>query len=83
MNGKKNIIDKAWEVQKRIEDKIHNIGKGKYGRIIKMARKPTEEEYYKTLKVTFVGMLVIGGIGFTIYIIKQVVAPWILSQFGI
>jgi len=48
-----------------------------------MARKPTEEEYYKTLKITLIGMFIIGGIGFIIYIMKEVVAPWILSQFGI
>lgn len=83
MNGKKNIIDRAWEVQKRIEDKLRNIGKGKYGRIIRMAIKPTEEEYYKTLKITFAGMLIIGGIGFLIYIFKQVVAPWIMSHLGV
>lgn len=82
MDGKKGLIDKAWEIQKRIEDRFHNIGKGRYGRILKMARKPTEDEYYKTLKITLAGMLIIGGIGFIIYIIKQVVAPWILSRFG-
>ncbi|HDO19510.1 MAG TPA: protein translocase SEC61 complex subunit gamma [Thermoplasmatales archaeon] len=77
--AEKGLIDRAWEVQKRIEDKVKHIGKGKYGRIIKMARKPTNEEYSKTLKITFVGMMIIGGLGFITYIIKEIVAPWILS----
>ncbi len=82
MKESKSIIDKAWEVQKRIEDRFHNIGKGKYGRVIKMARKPTSEEYNRTLKITIGGMFAIGGIGFIIYIMKQIVAPWIMSLFG-
>ena len=82
MREKKSLVDKAWEVQRRIESKIQGIGKGKYGRVIKMARKPTSEEYNRTLAITIGGMLIIGGIGFIIYIIKQVVAPWILSLFS-
>lgn len=83
MNGKKNIIDKAWEVQRKIENRFKNIGKGKYGRIIKMARKPTSDEYNKTLKITFVGMLIIGGIGFIIYIFKEVIVSWVASHLGL
>lgn len=83
MKESKGIIDKAWEVQRRIENKFQGIGKGKYGRVIKMARKPTGEEYNRTLKITIGGMFIIGGIGFVIYIVKQVVAPWVASLLGI
>ncbi|HHH80207.1 MAG TPA: protein translocase SEC61 complex subunit gamma [Thermoplasmatales archaeon] len=76
------IIDKAWDIQHRIEDKIKHVGKGKYGRILKMARKPTDEEFARTAKITFLGIMLVGAIGFTIYIIRMVVAPWILSFFG-
>lgn len=82
MEERKSIVDKAWEVQRRIENKFHSIGKGKYGRVVKMARKPTSDEYNRTLKITIGGMFIIGGIGFIIYIMKQVVAPWLLSLFG-
>lgn len=79
---RKSFLDKAWEIQHRIEEKIKHIGKGKYGRILKMARKPTDEEFARTAKITFLGMMVIGAIGFVIYIIRMIVAPWIVSFFG-
>jgi len=80
-NGK--LIDRAWKLQHRIEIWAKHFGKGKYGRILKMARKPTEEEFYKTAKITFLGIIIIGFLGFVIYIIREVVAPWILSNFHI
>jgi len=79
----KNIIDRAWDVQKRIEDRVKHLGKGKYGRVLKMARKPTEEEYHRTSKITFLGILIIGLIGFIIYILKNLLAPFILSKLGL
>jgi len=79
----KNIIDRAWDVQKRIEDRVKHLGKGKYGRVLKMARKPTEEEYYRTSKITFLGILIIGLIGFVIYILRTLLAPLILSKLGL
>ena len=79
-NGR--IIDKAWELQHKIEARQQRIGKGKYGRVLKMARKPTNEEYEKTSKITGVGILLVGAIGFVIYIIRELAVPWVLSALG-
>jgi len=76
------IINRAWEIQHRIEARQERIGKGKYGRVLKMARKPTNEEYEKTAKITGLGILAVGALGFTIYIIIDQVIPWILSALG-
>jgi len=62
-----DIMEKSWEVQKKIEERANKIGKGKYGRILKMARKPDMEEYKKTLTICILGILLIGGLGFLIY----------------
>ncbi len=62
-----DIVDKSWKTQKKIEEKASKIGKGKYGRILKMARKPDIEEYKKTLTICILGILLIGGLGFLIY----------------
>lgn len=78
----KGFLDKARELQHKIEEREQRIGKGKYGRVIKMARKPTNEEYEKTAKITGLGMLLIGALGFIIYIIRELVAPWILKALG-
>jgi protein transport protein SEC61 subunit gamma-like protein len=62
-----DVVKKSWEVQKDVEERVRKIGKGKYGRIIKMARKPTNEEYIKVVQITGLGLALIGGLGFLIY----------------
>ena len=78
----KGFLDKAWAVQHKIEERQQRIGKGKYGRVLKMTRKPTNEEYEKTAKITGAGMMLIGALGFVIYIVRELVAPWILKALG-
>jgi protein transport protein SEC61 subunit gamma and related proteins len=78
----KSFLDKAWAVQHKIDERQQRIGKGKFGRVLKMTRKPTREEYEKTAKITGLGILLIGALGFVIYIIRELVAPWILKALG-
>ena len=78
----KGFVDKAWAVQHKIEERQQRIGKGKYGRVLKMARKPTNEEVQKTAKIVGLGIVLIGALGFVIYIIRELVAPWILKALG-
>ena len=79
----KKLIDRAWELQHNLEAKRKGFGKGKYGRVLKMARKPTNEEYKKTSMITGVGILVIGGLGFLIFYIVTELAPWIARNLGL
>jgi protein transport protein SEC61 subunit gamma-like protein len=76
------FIDKAWAVQNKIEERQQHIGKGKYGRVLKMARKPTNEEYEKTIKIVGIGIFLVGALGFVIYILREIVSPWILKALG-
>lgn len=82
-NDKKGIVGKAWDLQHNIESRQKRIGKGKYGRVLKMARNPTEEEFAKTSKITGLGMLLVGGIGFLIFLLATQVAPWIGEMLGL
>jgi len=77
-----SILDKAWEIQHKIEVRQERIGKGKYGRVLKMARKPTNEEYEKTAKITSLGILAVGALGFAIYMLVDQVIPWMLEALG-
>ncbi len=79
----KTLIEKAWDLQHKLEAKKDRIGKGKYGRVLKMARKPTNEEFTKTSKITGAGILLIGGLGFLIFLLAKQVAPWIAEQLGL
>jgi protein transport protein SEC61 subunit gamma-like protein len=81
-NDKKGIVDKAWDLQHNIEARQKRIGRGKYGRVLKMARNPTSDEYSKTSKITGAGIIIIGAIGFIIYLLSTQVAPWILDMLG-
>ncbi len=62
-----DILERSWKIQRKIEERAGRVGKGKYGRVLKMARKPDSEEYMKTLSICLIGILLIGGIGFLIY----------------
>ena len=82
-NEDNGIIDKAWELQHNIETRQKRIGKGKYGRVLKMARKPTNEEFEKSSKITGAGILIIGGLGFLLFLLATQVAPWIGELLGL
>ena len=82
-SDERSFKEKAWDLQHRIETRQKRIGKGKYGRVLKMARKPTNEEYSKTSKITFAGILLIGGLGFLIFLIASQVAPWVAEMLGL
>ena len=68
-----DVIKLINEKQDWLEDKVRGIGKGKYARVIKMAVKPTDEEYSKTLLVTGIGLALIGFIGFVIVLLWEYV----------
>ena len=82
MKKEGGILSRAWEIQHKIEVRQERIGKGKYGRVLKMARKPTNEEYEKTAKITALGIIAVGALGFAIYMIIDQVLPWMLSALG-
>ncbi len=67
------IVEESDRVQKIIERWISGFGKGKYSRILKMAKKPTPDEYSKVLMITGIGIIIIGGLGFTLYYIFTII----------
>jgi len=66
------IIEGSEQLQRNVEEWVSGFGKGKYSRILKMARKPTKDEYGKVLAITGLGIIFIGGVGFAIYYILQI-----------
>ena len=77
-----SLMEKAWDLQNKLESKQKRFGKGKYGRVLKMARKPTDEEFSKTSKITGAGILLVGGLGFLIFLLAKEVAPMIAKWLG-
>ncbi|MBU1158344.1 MAG: protein translocase SEC61 complex subunit gamma [Candidatus Thermoplasmatota archaeon] len=77
-----DIVDKSWNLQRKIEEKTKHVGKGKYGRVLKMARKPTGEEYIKVTQTVAIGLALIGGLGFLIYWIFEYGSDMIIKAFS-
>ncbi|HYV08669.1 MAG TPA: protein translocase SEC61 complex subunit gamma [Thermoplasmata archaeon] len=78
-----DIVDRSWEVQRRIEERVKRLGKGRFGRVLKMARKPTSDEYSKVVLITGLGIVAIGALGFVIYLIMRYGPGAIHGLFGI
>jgi protein transport protein SEC61 subunit gamma-like protein len=74
------FLDRAKRVQDQFDGRLRNVGHGKFGRILRMARKPAVEEYVKVLEVTWLGAVLIGVVGFAIYIFFTQVGPWLWSN---
>lgn len=66
-----SIVDKSWDVQRRVEERVKRLGKGKYGRVLKMSRRPTADEYSKVVMTTGLGIALIGALGFVIYLLMR------------
>jgi protein transport protein SEC61 subunit gamma-like protein len=81
MPEEKSLMDRSWDLQRKIEERTKHVGKGRYGRVIKMARKPTGEEYLKTTQITALGLLLMGGLGFLIYWLFEYGSKYLVDAF--
>jgi protein transport protein SEC61 subunit gamma-like protein len=75
------FLDRARRVQDNFDGRLRSVGHGKYGRILRMARKPTSEDYVRVLSITWLGAVVIGAVGFMIYIFFSEAGPWLWQNF--
>ncbi|MCD4821234.1 MAG: protein translocase SEC61 complex subunit gamma [Methanococcoides sp.] len=48
-----------------------------YLRVLKLSKKPSREEFLMIAKVAGAGILVIGLVGFLIYVLLTVVPQWV------
>jgi protein transport protein SEC61 subunit gamma-like protein len=76
-----DIVDRAWEFQNRIEERAKRLGRGKYGRVLRMARKPNSDEFSKTLQITGIGLLLLGGLGFVIFLMATEIPKLLQGLF--
>ncbi len=77
-----DIVERSWDLQRRIEEKTRHIGKGKYGRVLKMARKPSGEEYVRISQIVAIGLILLGGLGFLIYWLFEYGSDMVARAFG-
>jgi protein transport protein SEC61 subunit gamma-like protein len=77
-----DIVEKSWDVQRRVEERLKRLGKGKYGRVLKMARRPTSDEFSKVILITGIGLVLIGALGFGIYLVMRYGPGFLKGLFG-
>ena len=82
-NSPMSFIDKVWQTQQRLEERFKRIGRGQYGRVLRLARKPTSEEFVKSSWVVGIGIGIVGAIGFVVYFIWIKAPPIISDLLGI
>ncbi len=68
--------------QNRIEATFRGFGKGRFGRVIRMARKPETEEFIKSCMIIGAGIALIGIIGFVIWYLMTFLPGWIQQALG-
>ncbi|MBM4248140.1 MAG: protein translocase SEC61 complex subunit gamma [Euryarchaeota archaeon] len=78
-----DIMEISWKGQRWAEGYVKGLGSGKYGRVLKMAKKPDAEEYKRTLQITSIGAITIGALGFLIYLIWNNGPAFFRSLLGI
>ncbi|MEK6985148.1 MAG: preprotein translocase subunit SecE [Candidatus Thermoplasmatota archaeon] len=72
------LVDRAWAAQKNLESRMAGLTRGRFARVLKMARKPEPEEFRQSSIIVLVGIGVIGAFGFFTYLFMQ----WLLSALG-
>jgi protein transport protein SEC61 subunit gamma and related proteins len=74
------FLDRAKRVQDQFDGRLRQVGHGRYGRILRMARKPETDEYVRVLEITAIGAVIIGMTGFALYIFFSQLGPWLWGQ---
>ena len=75
----RTFVDKAWDAQVKVENRLKRIGHGRYGRVLKMARKPEPEEFQKASQITAIGIAILGAMGFAIFLLMT----WIMGLLNV
>ena len=78
-----SFIEKVCQTQHKLEERFKRIGRGQYGRVLRLARKPTSDEFMKSSWVVAIGIGVIGAIGFIVYYVWLKGRPIVADLLGI
>mgnify|MGYP000087471255 FL=1 len=66
--------------QDEIEERVRRVRTGSMARILKMARKPSKQEFRQTIIVCGIGMFIPGLIGFAMLVLMDNILPSFLDR---
>ena len=75
--------EKVQDRQDAIEAQFRKISRGSWARIIRMARKPTAQEFKQTSIICGIGLFVLGAIGFAMLVLMDNFLPWLFDVLNI
>ncbi len=67
-----SLKDEVFGLKNRVKDKIKETQ-----RVLKITEKPDREEFEMSAKITGVGMLIIGAIGFVFYLASNLIPQYL------
>lgn len=70
--------ERVQAVQDKIEGGFRRLGRHPWARILRMARKPSKQEFVQTTIICGIGMFILGFIGFVILVLMD---NWLPSTF--
>ena len=79
-NQTRSFEDKVQDKQDAIEAQFRKITRGSWARILRMARKPTPQEFKQTSIICGIGLFILGFIGFVILILMDTTIPWLIHD---
>ena len=80
---KRSFEDKVQDRQAWIESQFRRVSRGYWARIIRMARKPTAQEFKQTSIICGIGLFVLGAIGFVMLVMMDNFFPWLFDVLNI
>ncbi|MGY8755459.1 MAG: protein translocase SEC61 complex subunit gamma [Candidatus Poseidoniales archaeon] len=76
----RSFEDKVQNKQDAIEAQFRKISRGSWARILRMARKPTPQEFKQTSIICGIGLFILGFVGFVILILMDNTIPWLIHD---
>ena len=71
---------KVQDKQDWIEAQFRKVSRGSWARIIRMARKPTPQEFKQTVIICGIGLFVLGAIGFAMLVLMDNFIPYLIHD---
>ena len=62
-----SYIERIWNTQQGLEDRFRRVGRGRFGRVLRLARKPTYDEFVKRSWIVGLGIGLVGLSCFIVY----------------
>ena len=77
---KRSFEERVQDRQDWIESQFRRISRGSWARIIRMARKPSAQEFKQTSIICGIGLFVLGAIVFGLLVLMDNFFPWLIHD---